>query len=404
MPYGGDPTTLHVRAEITMDFHQDKQQVFAEAWRLLRDTFYDPNFHGQDWHALREQFFPLVLGAQSHGELTHILNRMVGELRASHTGAYWYSSGSGSDGYTGLIFDAVEQSEHGHLRVADLVPDSPVTVIAEPPRTGEYLIAVDGTPITAQTSFDQLLQRTVGRRVLLRLAATPEGDNMRDLAIRPVDGDSYSYLQYRAWVIRNKGYVHQISQGRLGYVHIEEMSYSAYQQFLVDLDAETHSREGIVLDIRYNSGGHISTFILDVLARRSVLISGFRDHLVTDPYHLAGNRSLNRPTILLTNEGSASDAEIFTEIYRRLGLGKVVGKPTAGRVIGTINWWLLNGSYFRLPIYSYHTPEGEDLEGTGRTVDIDVERPLGEWAVGRDRQLDRAVEALLNTLSDTEGG
>jgi C-terminal processing protease CtpA/Prc len=182
------------------------------------------------------------------------------------------------------------------------------------------------------------------------------------------------------------------------------MSYSAYQQFLVDLDAEIYAKEGLVLDIRYNSGGHISTFILDVLARRNVLISGFRDQVQTTPYHLAGNRALHKPTVLVTNEGSASDAEIFTEIYHRLGLGKVVGKPTAGRVIGTVNWWLLNGSYFRLPIYSYTTPEGEDLEGTGRKVDIDVERPLGEWTAGRDRQLDTAVASLLETITAQENG
>jgi C-terminal processing protease CtpA/Prc len=397
LPYGNDPLTLHVRGEINVDFHQEKQQIFSEAWRLLRDAFYDKTFRGQDWNALRERFTPAMLGATTHGELLCVLNLLVGELRASHTGNYWYSSGVSSDSYTGLEFDPAEQMQRGVLRVAALVPDSPATLVAGPPRVGEYLLAVNGTSITPQTNLDNLLQRTVKRRVVLRLAATPEGDNAREVAIRPIDGEDYSYMRYRAWVAANKAYVHRVSEGRLGYVHVEEMSYSAYQQFLIDLDAEIYHKEGLVLDIRYNTGGHISTFILDVLARRNVLITGFRDQAQTNPYHLSGNRALHKPTVLVTNERSASDAEIFTEIYRRLGLGNVVGKPTAGRVIGTVNQWLLNGTYFRLPIYSYTTPEGEDMEGTGRAVDVDVERPLGEWAAGRDRQLDAAVATLLDT-------
>jgi Tol biopolymer transport system component/C-terminal processing protease CtpA/Prc len=397
-PSGSDATTVYVRGDVTVDFNQEKYQVFGEAWRLLRDTFYDASFGGRVWQALREQFAPLVAGAQTPGDLTAVLNLMVGELGASHTGAYWYSRWMGNDGYTGLLFDPLEQSQRGLLRVAALVPDSPVAMLAEPPRVGEYLIAVDGEAITPQTNLDHLLQRTIEQRVVLRLAATPEGEAARDLAIRPIDAEDYAYLRYRAWVGTNKAYVHRMSEGRLGYVHVEEMSYGAYQQFLIDLDAETHHKAGVILDIRYNSGGHIATFILDVLTRRNVLISGFRGHLQTDPYHFSGNRTLKKPTVLVTNESSASNAEIFTEIYRRLGLGKVVGKPTAGQVIGTINWWLLNGSYFRLPIYSYSTLEGENLEGTGRKVDIDVAQPLGEWAAGRDHQLDAAIASLLETL------
>jgi Tol biopolymer transport system component/C-terminal processing protease CtpA/Prc len=396
-PYGSDPLFLQTRCEVNVDFNQEKHQIFGEAWRLLRDLFYDQTFRGQDWHALREHFLPLVNGAQSHGELMHVLNLMIGELRASHTGVYWYSGRGGSDGYTGLLFDPLEQVERGLLRVAALVPDSPAALLDEPPRVGEYLLAVNGVALTPQTSLDELLQRTVGRRVILRLAATPAGESAREVAIRPINGDAYEHLRYRAWVTSNKAYVHRVSEGRLGYVHIEEMSYRAYQQFLVDLDTETHSKAGVILDVRHNGGGHISTFILDVLARRSVLRSGFRNHNLSNPYHIAGNRALNKPTVLVTNESSASDAEIFTEIYRRMGLGKVVGRPTAGRVIGTINRPLLNGSYLRLPIYAYSTPEGEDLEGTGRTVDIEATLPVGEWAAGRDRQLDAAIAALLET-------
>jgi C-terminal processing protease CtpA/Prc len=223
---------------------------------------------------------------------------------------------------------------------------------------------------------------------------------VREVAVRPISADQYADLRYRGWVYANEAYVHKISAGRLGYVHIREMSYTAYQQFLSDLDAEIHSKEGVVVDVRFNGGGHIATFILDVLARRSVLLSVFRDRPPTDAGHLAGNRVLNKPTALVINERSFSNTEMFAEGYRRLGLGKVVGRPTGGAVIWTFSMRLLDGTWFSLPRIKVATPEGEDLEGTGRAVDIDVPLAVGEPARGKDSQLDAAVATLLAQIDN----
>lgn len=397
-PNGRDPVVLHTRCDFQVDFDQEKMQVFHEAWRLLRDTFYDPTFRGKDWNEIRACYAPLAAGAQTRGDISTILNMMVGELRTSHLGASWQSRFHSSSGYTGLFFDQHRLREEQVLCIDGMLPDSPVALLSEPPRVGEYLVAVDGVAITPYTNVDALFQRTVRRRVVLTVASSPQGEQARHIAIRPMDEHAYAELRYRAWVATNEAFVNHISQGRLGYVHVREMTYNAYQQFLVNLDVETHSKEGIVLDIRYNRGGYIATFILDVLTRRSVVLSGFRDRLSTDAYHHSGNRALNKPTILVTNQSSASNAEIFTEIYRRLGLGKVVGKPTAGAVIGTVDRQLLNGVFFRLPFISISTPEGENLEGAGRAVDRDVAQPLGAWGRGHDFQLEAAVQTLLESL------
>ena len=223
-------------------------------------------------------------------------------------------------------------------------------------------------------------------------------DKVRELAVRPISADHYDELRYRGWVYANEAYVHKISDGRLGYVHIRHMDYACYQQFLSDLDAETHSKAGVVVDVRFNGGGHTATFILDVLARRSLLLSIFRDRPPTDAGHLAGNRVLNKPTVLVLNESSFSNTEMFAEGYRRLGLGKVLGRPTGGAVIWTFRRRLLDGTWFGLPRIKVATPEGEDLEGTGRAVDVDVSLPVGEPARGVDRQLDAAVATLLEQL------
>ena len=190
----------------------------------------------------------------------------------------------------------------------------------------------------------------------------------------------------------------RISNGRLGYVHIKAMGLEDLNQFLIDLDTEAHSKEGVVVDVRYNGGGHIATFILDVLAKRDYLSSTYRGKIKTSSANLAGDRILGKPTVLLTNEHSGSNAEMFSEGYRRLGLGKVVGTPTMGAVIWTGSWSLLDGTTFRLPYIRVSAEGDENLELAPRVVDIHVERSPGENAKGVDSQMDKAVEVLIEQI------
>ncbi|MDW8212450.1 MAG: S41 family peptidase [Roseiflexaceae bacterium] len=393
----GEQTTLSISAEVVVDFAQEKRQIFEECWRLLRDCFYDERFRGIDWEATHERYAPLIQGAQTSYEVHLLINLMVGELRSSHVGLFRSDGNGGQDGYLGISLDSVEYLRSGRFRVASVIPDGPAAVAHNGAiQPGDVLLAVNGVPLTPDTSLDALLQRTAGRRVILRVA-TPAGEQ-RDVEVRPVTAEQYDWLRYRAWVLENEQIVHRASDGRVGYVHIRKMSYDAYQQFLADLDVEMHNKEGLVVDIRFNSGGHTATFILDVLMRRSILFSAFRNRSVADSSHIFGNRVLNKPTVLVTNEASSSNAETFSESYRRQRLGKVVGKPTAGAVIGAFTRRLIDGSSLRLPQLRVMTPEGEDLEGRGRPVDIDVPLRLGEWRYGRDAQLEAAVRALLADL------
>jgi tricorn protease len=393
---------LPVRAKVLVDFHQEKLQVFSEAWRLLRDHFYDPTFRGLDWQVAYEQFLPLVAGAQTYSELLNLLNMMVGELRASHLGATPTWVGTYNDGYTGILFDPVEQAKSGRLVVAEVLPDSPAALATHNGgiSIGDEVVAINDIPITPSTNIHMLLRESVGRRLILEVV-TP-GLAPREIAVRPVSADLYDELRYNDWVYRNEEYVHKVSNGRLGYIHIRHMDYPCYQKFLSDLDAETYRKEGVVLDVRFNGGGHTGTFILDVLARRSVLVGNFRDRPTTAADHLAGNRVLNKPTVLVINQSSYSNTEMFAEGYRRLNLGKVVGQPTGGAVVWTFRTRLLDGTWFSLPRIRVATPEGEELEGKGREVDVNVALPVGEnTRTGKDRQLDAAVATLLAQIDGT---
>jgi C-terminal processing protease CtpA/Prc len=382
-----------------MDIHreEEKMQMFNEAWRLMRDHFYDPELHGADWDTVREQFLPVFRGIQSRDDFHEILNMMVGELNASHLGAGG-GGGSVNDSYLGVDFDWSELEKSGRLKVTAVLPDSPAALPDDPIRPGEYILAVDGVELSESANLWENMKRKTKKRVALTVNDKPTMEGAREVTVQPVNSGAINNLQYSNWIRQNAVYVHEKSGDRLGYVHIRAMSHEAYLKLLVDLDTETHNKEGVVVDVRFNGGGYTQSFILDVLRRRGFVQSVYREGPPTASANVAGNRILEKPTILVQNEHSGSNTEMFSEGYRRAGLGKVIGTPTAGAVIWTTNRGLLDGTSFRVPFIKVATLDGEDLEGTSRTVDIRVDRPLGEAAQHKDSQLDAAIENLLKEI------
>ena len=398
----GEAKALDTRAEVEVNFHLEKIQAFDEAWRLIRDGFYDPQFHGCDWEQIHQTFRPMVQGVQTQADFRELLNLMVGELNASHLGAGGWTDNA-PDSFLGADFDREALERDGHFKISEIIFDSPLTFPEESAQVGEYLVAIDGVTLNRQVNLPEQLQRKKGKRVILKLNDTPQLEGAREITVQPIDSGQHRNLRYKEWVRWNEAYVHEKSSRRLGYVHIREMSYEAYLRFIADLDTETHDREGVVIDVRFNPGGHIAPFILDVLHRRAYTQSNYRGLISTTDTNLAGNRILEQPVILITNEHSGSNAEMFSEGFQKLGLGKVVGMPTAGAVIWTWGWGLLDGTVFRLPRLRVTTLEGENTEGTARPVDVQVDRPLGEAAQGIDSQLDVAAEQLLAQI-DGNGG
>src|SRR5262249_24381714 len=204
----------------------------------------------------------------------------------------------------------------------------------------------NGEPVGAGFNLVKTLKHGVGKRIVLQLNDRPDLERAREAAVRPSNGGVHDRLSYREWARKNAGYVERESGGRLGYVHVRAMLFEYYPQLLVDLDVQQHGKEGVLVDVRFNPGGYVAPFILDLLLRRSYDRSVYRGEVMTSSVNLAGGRILDRPTIVLTNEHSGSNAEMFAEGYRALGLGKVVGKPSAGAVSWATGWQLVDGAGF----------------------------------------------------------
>jgi C-terminal processing protease CtpA/Prc len=391
--------TIDTTAELDVDFHRDKLEVFAQGWDALDRHFYDPDMHGVDWSAVRETFAPRIAGARTRSELGRLLNLMVGELNASHLG---YSAPPGGPsanvGQLGLRFDPAAYENESLLRVSEVVPLSPADVAGI--RAGEVLLAVAGVPVGAGMNLDRLLENRRDRRVELQVAAADAGDTSRGarasrvVVVRPISVGAERQLVYRAWVASRRAYVDSISGGRVGYVHMPDMGWPSLQRLMVDLDAENFERAGVVIDIRNNNGGFVNAYALDVFARRGYMTMEIRGYPAVPARSMLGQRSLDAPTALVINRNSLSDAEDFTEGYRTLDLGPVIGEPTAGWIIYTWGMRLVDGGNLRMPRSLIRGADGENMELNPRPVDVPVDAPLGEWYEGRDRQLEAAVAAL----------
>jgi len=390
------PRAIAMNAEMDVAFDQEKLTAFNQAWSLLDRGFFDPKFHGQDWKALRLRFEPYVAGAHTPDEMRRITGLMIGELNASHSGINRPPMGFGPNRVAdlGLRFDREAYEAGKGLVVREVITLGPAFIEGSI-KPGDVLVAVDGHAVGPGVDLDRLMLDRAEKRTVLTVRT---GSATRQAVVRPVSSTVASGLLYRHWIDGQRAYVDRISGGRLGYVHIADMSSESLDQLYLDLDAQNQAKEGVVVDVRNNNGGFVNGYVLDVFARRNYLTMTSRGQTPVPSRQALGQRALGLPTVLLTNESSLSDAEDFTEGYRALKLGKVVGVPTAGWIIYTSNVPLVDGSVVRLPSTRIQGLAGDDMELHPRPVDITVERPLGESAAGKDAQLETGVAELLKEL------
>ena len=381
--------------DMNVNFAQEKMEVFKQGWRYMRDNFYDDKYHGVDWNAVRTTYEPLVAASRTMDEVRRLMNMMVGELNASHLGVGGPSAFTATTvGKLGLRFDRNEYETNGRLKITEVISLSPAAV-TKGIAVGDYLVSVEGTKITSGVNIDELLEGRVGKRVEFEFSSSADGANKREVILKPISTGAEKNLLYRQWVESNRAYVERISGGKLGYVHLPDMGQGSLNQLYIDLDVENQAKQGVVVDIRNNNGGFINPYVIDVLARRGYLTMQERGLWEVPARSALGQRALERPTVLVTNQHSLSDAEDLTEGYKSLKLGKVVGEPTSGWIIFTWNTNLFDGTSFRLPRQLIRGTDGKNMELNPRTPDVPVTRPIGETLSGKDSQLDRAVKELL---------
>jgi tricorn protease len=382
--------TFTVRLEV--DETAERRQVFEEAWRVMKHRFYDPKMHGVDWAAMKARYEPMLANISDTEELHTLLMQMIGELNASHTGVSGGSSGtSGSDRvatrYPG--FD-LEPDASGYYKVSYIYKKGPADHDYVKLVVGNYITAVNGKPLKTSDNYWKLFNLVSGRKFEFAVNSEPKEEGGWTLSLEPLSGTAQGNLNYERWVNDRKSMVEKLSKGEVGYLHIKEMNAGAFQKFRRDL-LDNIGKKALIIDERFNGGGGIDQELLEVLNQRIQYQSWRGRDSVQVPRPV---QAFFGPMVVLQNERSASNAEMFPEGFRALGLGKVIGVPTMGAVIGTGAYRLLDGSSIRTPGVGVFNAKGESLENYGVQPDVLVDNTPEDFLTGHDRQIEKALEVL----------
>ena len=383
-------------AKVKIDKSTEWAEMFDDAWRTMKYRFYDPAMHGKDWDAARAKYQPLVQFVGDRQELLNIINEMIGELNASHTGAappFRGREGGVATSQLGVELEADDSA--GRYKVTHVYEDGPADKDWVKVNAGDFLIAINGKPVKAGDNYWELLNHKLNRKIEVMFNNKPSEDGAWKTRIEPVNQQAYSQLRYERWVKQRRELVDKLSNGRIGYLHIQSMNQPSLHRFEKEL-RENRNKEAVIIDERWNGGGNIEQELLAILVQREYQIWQPRG---TDPTGrpFAG---FFGPKVVVQNWRSASNSEMFPAGFRALGLGKVIGTPTMGAVIGTGSYSLIDGSTVRTPGVGVYLADKNrtNMENYGVKPDIFVENTPEDNLAGRDRQIEVAVQELLKEI------
>jgi tricorn protease len=389
---------INFNVRVRIDRPAEWAEMFDDGWRTMKYRFYDPKMHGMDWDAARAKYRPLVDFVGDRQELLNIINEMIGELNASHTGAAPPPRGREAAGVSTshLGIELEPDNAAGRYRVTYVYEDGPADKDWVKVKPGDYLLAIDGKPVKAGDDYWALLNNRLNRKVTVTFNNKPTEDGAWHSRIEAISMNAYSQLRYERWVKERRKKVDELSGGRIGYLHIQAMNPPSLRRFEKEL-REYRNKEAMVIDQRWNGGGNIEQELLAILVQRQYQIWQPRGTEATGrPF--AG---FFGPKVVLQNWRSASNAEMFPAGFRALGLGKVIGTPTMGAVIGTGSYSLIDGSTVRTPGVGVFLADQKhtNMENYGVQPDMLVDNKPEDTLAGRDRQLEAAVEELLKELN-----
>ncbi|GIH80531.1 tricorn protease [Planobispora longispora] len=386
------------RVKVSICPEAEWRQMFREAWRLQRENFWTEDMAGIDWDGVYERYLPLVDKVTTRGEFSDLLWELLGELGTSHA----YESGGAYRArphYRQGKLGADLSFEDGVYTIRHIVdgdrwdPEctSPLNRLGVDVRPGDTLLAVNGQPVGPSLSPGELLVNQADQEVQLTVGRDGE---KRNIVVQAISDEQPG--RYRDWVRRNRARCHERSDGRIGYLHIPDMGPDGYAEFHRGFLTE-YDREGLIVDVRFNGGGHVSSLLLEKLSRRR-LGYNFPRWGTPEPYP---DESPRGPMVAVTNEWAGSDGDIFSHTFKLLGLGPLIGKRTWGGVIGI---WprhqLADGTVTTQPEFSFAFDDvGWKVENYGTDPDIEVDITPQDYAMGVDAQLEKAIDVALERLA-----
>ena len=403
---GGDATAVSTRGLMVDRVPAEEwAQIFDEVWRRFRDFFYVENMHGYDWKALRDRYRPLLEHVAHRSDLNYVIGEMVAELNVSHAyiaGGDWETPDRPQVALPGAVFERDAAAER--YRIAEIFSGhneepryrAPLTEIGVDAGVGDYVLAIDGEELLGTDNPYRMLLHRADRPVRLTLNDEPTFEGAREVAFTPVTEERS--LRYLAEVEVNRRKVSEMTDGRVGYLHIPDMGAQGIQEFVKWFYGQVR-KEGLVIDVRGNGGGNVSQMLIERLGRRILGTTFARTYDTPGTYPAV---AFHGHLVCILDEDSASDGDIFPYRFREAGLGPLIGKRSWGGVIGiTSHGPLLDGGSVNVPQFGTNGADGSwVVENVGVEPDIEVENDPRSVIAGRDPQLERAVEEVLRMMRE----
>lgn len=395
-PSGPGAYTFAARQDL--DIPGRNAAVFDECWRVMRDQWYDAKLNNRDWNAVRAKYRPMAREAPDMETVATVVQLMLGELNGSHLGFTFIPTDAGEKKppreitpHLGVRFDHAYPGPG--LKIRDVIPGGP----ADKPRSrlaaGEIIKSVNGKPVDLTKDLPGILNGPIDRDLVL---VVDNGGKTREVILRPTTYPAVQALLYDQWLDRNRKAVESASQGTLGYLHISQMSMPTFRKFEEELVSQGVGKDGLVIDVRENPGGSTADHLLTALTQPVHAITVPRGGGPGYPHDRKIYETWHKPIVILCNQNSGSNAEIFSHAIKTLKRGQLVGVPTAGAVISTGATPIMDVGLLRLPFRGWFViGDGLDMEKNGAVPHHELWLEPTTLPAGRDAQLSKAIEVLM---------
>jgi tricorn protease len=390
---GKSPEKVAFTAEWERDTRAERQAAFVQFWHAYARGFYDANFHGRDWEAIRRRYEPLLEAQETPEEFANLLQMMVGELDCSHSEVNPPSSDESSSRtvspHLGFTLDYTHPGPG--LRVRHVPDGAPGAYERTRIRPGEYVLAINGQPVAPTERLYELINDKADREFEFLVNTNLDRATARTVRYKVLTQAEWNDLTYRERIERLRRRVAERSHDQIGYLHMPAMTQKEQVQFEREAYEYIATKQALIIDVRFNRGGNIADTLIDWLERKPYGYVQPRD----GPRQPSPLHACEKPLVVLINEHSYSNGEIFPCAMRARGLAKLVGRPTPGYVIWTSEFTLVDGTRARLPQTGFYRLDGIPLENHGQKPDIEVPLSPEDWLADRDPQLEQAIDLLL---------
>jgi Tol biopolymer transport system component/C-terminal processing protease CtpA/Prc len=383
--------TISFTAQTFLNYQAEREYMFEHVWRQMLQKFYSKDMHGVDWKFYKKEYEKFLPHINNNFDFAEMLSEMLGELNASHTGSGYNPSNNGGDntGELGVLLDFNFAGKG--LKIEEVIEKSPLKFTKKEIKPGFIIEKIDGIEITPDNDYYQLLNQKVDKPVLLSFY-NPEKNERWNEIIKPISAGKLNQLLYERWVEKRRQETYKLSNGKIGYIHVQGMNSQSFRTIYSDLMGKEFNMDAVVVDTRYNHGGWLHddlTTLLDGTKYIDFVPRG--QDFGYDPIN-----KWVKPSVVLVCEGNYSDGHAFPFAYRALELGKIVGMPVPGTM--TAVWWetLLDKTlFFGMPQVGARDLSGKFLENQQLEPDFKVFNDYNELLKGNDLQLKKGVEVLL---------